>query len=103
MYVQMWSAGILFCGLVFKGNDVIWPFRVLYYVLPLRYMFNLAGYDLYMPTSYSGALSCVPGVESVVTLSGNTTCGANGFYCPTATTSLECLGQTGQQVLDSLT
>jgi len=102
LYVQMWSAGILFCGLVFKGEDVIWPFRLLYYILPLKYMFNAGGRDIFIPTTYAGALSCAAGVDTITTTYGTTTCGADGFYCPDSTTSLTCLGQTGAQVLDSL-
>ena len=26
-FLMFWSSSIIFCGLVFRGNDVIWPFR----------------------------------------------------------------------------
>eukprot|EP00965_Chrysotila_dentata_P118893 3931538-Pleurochrysis_carterae.AAC.2 len=36
-FLNFWFTGILFTGLVFKGSDVIWPFRTLYYILPYKW------------------------------------------------------------------
>jgi hypothetical protein len=37
-YANLQFASTLFSGLVFRGADVIWPTRVLYYVLPFKYL-----------------------------------------------------------------
>ena len=33
-FLGVWSSSIVFCGLVFRGEDVVWPFRLFYYVMP---------------------------------------------------------------------
>ena len=48
-FLGFWSSSIVFCGLVFKATDVVWPFRLFHYVLPLKWTFNASGYDVYMP------------------------------------------------------
>ena len=96
-FLMYWTTSIVFCGLVFRGGDVIWPFRLLYYVMPLRWLFNGLGYDLYTPSTYDGAFECVPG-ENVETDQGIATCAATGFYCTDASQSLGCYGRTGSQV-----
>merc|ERR1719174_133671 len=48
-FVSAWSCAILFCGLVFRGEDCIWPLRAFYYILPLKWLFNAAAYDVYYP------------------------------------------------------
>ena len=100
-FLMFWSSSIIFCGLVFRGNDVIWPFRTFYYTLPLRWLFNSVGYDIYTPATYDGAYDCVPGTN-VTTDQGNATCAETGFYCTDASTSLGCYGRTGSQVLSTL-
>jgi len=100
-FLMYWTISIVFCGLVFRGGDVIWPFRALYYVMPLRWLFNGLGYDLYTPSTYGGAFECVPG-DDVTTDQGTATCAATGFYCTDASQSLGCYGRTGSQVLDTL-
>ena len=100
-FLMYWTTSIVFCGLVFRGGDVIWPFRLLYYVMPLRWLFNGLGYDLYTPSTYDGATECVPG-DNVETDQGIATCAATGFYCTDASQSLGCYGRTGSQVLETL-
>jgi hypothetical protein len=103
MYIQIWSAAILFTGLVFNGEDVIWPFRLFYYIMPLQWTFNGCAYDIFMPeaTVYPDALPCTPG-DTMMTSLGATNCAPGGFYCPNATNVLLCLGNTGHQILDTL-
>ena len=97
-FLMYWTtSGILFSGLTVRGDDVIWPFRLLYYVTPLRWLFNGLGYDLYTPSTYDGAFECVPG-DNVTTDQGTATCAATGFYCTDASQSLGCYGRTGSQV-----
>ncbi len=97
-FLTYWTvSGILFCGLTVRGEDVIWPFRLLYYVTPLRWLFNGLAYDLFTPSTYDGAFECVPG-ENITTNQGTATCAATGFYCTDASQSLGCFGRTGSQV-----
>jgi hypothetical protein len=100
-FLMYWTSSIVFCGLVFRGGDVVWPFRVFYYIMPLRWLFNGLGYDLYTPSTYDGALECTPGA-AITTDQGDATCAATGFYCTDASQSLGCYGRTGSQVLETL-
>jgi len=100
-YLIMWSNSIIFCGLVFRGEDVVWPFRAFYYILPMRWLFNGLGYDVYGPDTFKGASDCVAN-STVVTDQGETTCTEAGFYCEDARNSFGCWGHTGDQVLKTL-
>jgi len=101
IYIATWATSIIFCGLVFKGTDVIWPFRLQYYILPLKWSFNALGYDIWMPTTYNEAMVCTEG-ETIYTSQGVGACSTAGFYCPNATNTLGCWGATGAQVLETL-
>jgi len=92
-FVNAWSAGLLFCGLLFRGEDVIWPLRLFYYVLPLKWLFNSAAYDIYTPVVYPDAELCTPGSDPM--------CSMLGYKCANLT-SINCFGHTGAQVLDTL-
>ena len=71
-----------FCGLVFRATDVVWPFRLFYYVLPLKWTFNAAGYDVYMPSaSYKGAELCDVGANVTLASGAEVACPAAGVYC----------------------
>ena len=149
---RYWSSSFVFCGILVRGSDVIWPFRIFDYMcglppqpprtrhlahdlgrasiaarpptpllppsrlrlphtlrltpcssllcvsrsLPLRWLFNGLGYDLYTPLTYDGAFECVPG-ENVTTDQGIATCTTTGFYCTDASQSVNCFGRTGSQ------
>ena len=101
-FLGVWSSSIVFCGLVFRGEDVVWPFRLFYYVMPLKWTFGSAGYDVFMPSDFTGAETCVPG--AAITYSDGTaaTCSSAGFYCDGMQSSFGCWGRTGEQVLDTL-
>jgi len=92
-FVSAWSAGLLFCGLIFRGEDVIWPLRIFYYVLPLKWLFNSAAYDIFTPAVYTDAELCNPAQDPACTLMG--------YKCANLT-SISCFGHTGAQVLDTL-
>ena len=97
-YLGYWSSSIVFCGLVFRGGDVIWPFRLFYYTLPLKWVFNAIGYDVFTPGVFSGAAECTAGAA----LSSGGTCSSAGYYCEGAATSFGCWGRSGSQVLSTL-
>jgi ABC-type multidrug transport system ATPase subunit len=102
-FLGYWSSSIVFCGLVFKATDVVWPFRLFYYVLPLKWTFNASGYDVYMPSkAYKGASICDAGADVTLSSGAVVACPAGGFYCDGAATSFGCWGATGEQVLNTL-
>jgi len=92
-FVSAWSAGLLFCGLLFRAEDVIWPLRAFYYILPLKWLFNSAAYDIYMPVTYPDAELC--------THLDDPFCSMAGFKCANLT-GINCFGHTGAQVLETL-
>jgi len=100
-FLMYWSSSIVFCGLVFRGADVVWPFRAFYYTLPMKWSFNSLGYDIYHPAVYNGAADCVPGAN-VTTDQGAAVCPTSGFYCSDASQTLGCYGRDGEQVLSTL-
>ena len=64
-YMQAWFMSFLFCGIMVAEEDVIWPFRVLCYVLPLRWgMATMGWIEFSKDSTYAGALPCGP--ESAV-------------------------------------
>ena len=99
IFLMYWSSCIMFCGLVFRGTDVIWPIRSFYYALPLRWLFNGVGYDIYTPATFDGAELCTPG--AVIT-GGTGVCPSTGFFCPGESGTLGCYGRTGPQVREAL-
>jgi len=107
LFLMTWSSAIVFCGLVFRGGDVIWPFRLFYYIMPLRWLFNGCGWDIYTPAIFSGATNCVAG-DPIVSSAGNGTCppsmdpSVGSFFCYDASSSLGCFGREGNQVLATL-
>jgi ABC-type multidrug transport system ATPase subunit len=94
-YLNVWFISALFSGLVFRGPDVIWPIRVLYYCLPMKWFFSATAYSIMGNTpSYEGTVPCQPRPERGVCVSG--------FECPADPFGLACFGKNGTQILDSL-
>ena len=71
-----------------KAKDIIWPFRLLTHILPLRYTIEALAYRLFIEVpDYPGTLPCV----------GNCT---RSFYCPDVSPN-RCFGPTGEEILIS--
>lgn len=69
-------------------KDVIWPFRVCCYVLPLRWFLSAAMFIDFKDTTFSGAYPTASG---------------KGYACPLeGLDNSVCYGHTGKQVLDSI-
>eukprot|EP00961_Rhodomonas_salina_P182921 2469545-Rhodomonas_salina.1 len=75
LYLCMWFSSFLFAGIMVPEKDVIWPFRVFAYVLPLRWCLASMAYIEFADVDYEGG-DCEPG--------------------------LGCYGTDGKEVLDSL-
>jgi ABC-type multidrug transport system ATPase subunit len=87
VFLQVWFASFLFNGVLVAEDDVVWPFRVGFSILPLKWCFRSLLYLEYSDTTFSGA-------EIDASDSRGFTCGADNI--------LQCYGRTGKQVLDSL-
>ena len=76
-----------------SGARIAWLFRLFYYVMPLKWTFGSAGYDVFMPSDFTGAETCVPG--AAITYSDGTaaTCSSAGFYCDGMQSSFGCWGR----------
>jgi len=89
LFIGFWFASFLFCGLVVRDVNVMWPIRILCKILPLRYGQKAIAYEEFIGREFSGAQYCDPDRD--------THC-HNGFKC----SGSSCLGITGTEVLDSL-
>jgi len=87
-FVQFWFTSLLMNGWMVKAKDIIWPFRLLTHILPLRYTIEALAYRLFIEVpDYPGTLPCV----------GNCT---RSFYCPDVSPN-RCFGPTGEEILIS--
>ena len=106
MFMNNWFSAFLFAGIMIKGEDVIWPFRLLCYILPLRWGVQGMLYIEYKGATFEGADTAV----CPAALAANPPPGctyhpglmpADGFKCP-GSTQAGCYGYTGAQVLESI-
>jgi len=105
-FMNNWFSSFLFAGVMVPEKDVIWPFRLFCYILPLRWGLQSMTYIEYSDSSFGGAsiTDCPPGGKDpqciYFTELGNNT---DGFKCTGADFNpLACYGATGDQVLTSL-
>jgi len=91
-YANLWFASTLFSGLVFRGADVIWPIRLLYYILPFKYLFGGISWAVFKDEyGVGGAEICDATVDGC----------ERGFKCDDPSGGLQCWGFTGPQILRS--
>ena len=92
-YQGLWFVGILVGGVVLRVDDVIWPFRALFYVVPYRYLSKAIFKTFFSSTPpYEGAELCDP-TDPHCPL---------GFWCPGQSSLQGCFGVTGVQIMESL-
>jgi len=84
-YMNIWFAGFLFCGIMVREGDVIWPFRALSYVTFLKWAIKNLVYLDFIDATWTGA------VDDATTPLGYS-CGDSPL----------CFGRTGKEVLTSL-
>ena len=97
----LWFVFTLFCGLLFKPEDVIWPLRIFDYLSPMRFSFASITWAFIMGPDYDGAKLCnVTAVAGCVDFLDPAT--GLGFHCPADDSGNGCYGVTGEQVLRSL-
>jgi len=51
-YLFYWILTFVFGGVFIPGEDVIWPLRALYYVMPFQYYYRSVIYELFMNTLF---------------------------------------------------
>ena len=108
-YMNVWFMSFLFSGIMVPEDQIIYPFRILVWLLPLNWGMSAISWLDIADTTYDGAYLCTQE-------SGRTDClnhfdeknnkiwpgwtcseTPNGEYNPT-----QCLGYTGTQALDSI-
>eukprot|EP01052_Picozoa_sp_SAG31_P005941 SAG31_NODE_269_length_18741_cov_11.185441_5_plen_1316_part_00 len=94
-YQGMWFLGLLVGGIVIRIEDVVWPFRAFFYIIPYRYLNKAIYKTIFMSTPpYEGAILCDSAADPVGC--------PLGFTCPGRSTLQGCSGVTGRQMLTSL-
>lgn len=86
-FLNCWFMAFLFCGVMLPVEDIIWPFRALTYVMPLRWAMSSISYLEYKDHTYKGAV-----LDDT---------DPRGFSCPNLPPQ-QCFGVTGPQVLRSM-
>lgn len=51
-FMSMWFSGFLFMGLLIPGSDLVWPLKVFFYILPLKYSFRSMMYIEYVDSKW---------------------------------------------------
>jgi len=87
-FMNVWFANFLFSGMFIAAADVVWPFRLFCYILPLGHSMTAMIYTEYHKKEWSGAVLDATD--------------ARGFSCDADVSTMNCYGRTGLQVLDSL-
>jgi ABC-type multidrug transport system ATPase subunit len=107
-YMNTWFTSFVFAGVMIPEEQVIWPFRIFVYVLPLNWGIQTISYLDAIDAKYGDAWTCTStsrtdclfhyGEDGTRRYPG-WTCSEteNGGYNP-----LQCYGREGWQVLDSL-
>ena len=84
-YMNLWFAGFLFCGIMVRESDVIWPFRAMSYITYLKWAIKNLVYLDFIDATWTGAV--------------DDSSSSTGFSC---NGSELCFGRTGKEVLSSM-
>jgi len=100
-FMQVWFFSFLFSGLFITVGDIVWPFRILSYILPFRYAAQAIIYQEYIAEPFKGARLCDPGTPNCLSFPGDQ--GADeGWTCGDSADSNVCYGREGWQVLETI-
>ena len=97
-FINYWFAAFLFAGFLIPEEDVVWPFRAFFWVLPLKWSVRSINYLNEIDETYAGADLCTSLGETGCYYHGNE---LPGWKCANEPSQL-CYGRNGDQVLDSL-
>jgi len=105
-FMNSWFSAFLFAGVMIKSEDVIWPFRLLCYILPLGWGVQGMLYIEYSDSTFAGAETA--GCPAALAANPPPGCTyhpalmpADGFRCAGSSQN-GCYGSTGLQVLQSM-
>ena len=102
-YLNIWFTSFLFAGMVIPETTVIWPFRVFFTILPLKWGIQNVAYLDVIDATYSGAYPCDPAVRTDCLMAPGDSIGWTCTQTPGGNFNpLLCFGRTGKQVLYSL-
>ena len=94
-YILFFAGGFAANGWFAPTETILWPWRAIAYISPTRYAVGGLAYHLFRDApNQPGARQCTPSADGSVC--------PRGFTCTDASTESECLGATGEQILDSL-
>ena len=110
-FLSLFFMAFLFCGMFVRPEDVIWPFRIACYAMPLQWTMKAFVHAVFIDTPhYSGAEPCAAGTFVPVQMGDGSTkyayClsydGRDGYYCPDDPDGFLCFGYKGADIIDSL-
>ena len=109
MFMNLWFGAFLFSGLLIAEHDVIWPFRLFCYILPLKWGLRAMIFIEYNDVTFDGATTApcpanysTDPVQKPECTYHSKLGRAAGFTCPDITAQQGCFGYTGPQVLESI-
>lgn len=88
-FINWWFASFLFCGFLVDPEEVIWPLKIFYYIVPFNWGIRGMAHAEFRNAEFSGA-------EIV-----DTSISPRGFICPDVP-QMQCYGKYGEQALTSL-
>ena len=51
-FMGVWFSGFLYGGFLIPGEDMVWPFKLFYYILPLKYTIRSMVYTEFIDSKY---------------------------------------------------
>jgi hypothetical protein len=97
--MSMWFSSFLFSGLFLVLPDIVWPFQVFAYIFPLRYGLQAMVFAEFFGSTFEGAALCDP---STIGCQSHGDTGVNDGWICSSTSTAECYGRTGDQILQSM-
>jgi hypothetical protein len=102
-FVQVWFLAFLFCGAMVPLDDVVWPLKVMGWIMPLKYALRSMIYQEFIDTDWRGAQLCTPGVDANCLFVDGRMGVNEGWTCGDSSNGQQvCWGKKGWQVLKSL-
>ncbi|CAM9382974.1 unnamed protein product, partial [Ectocarpus fasciculatus] len=99
-FVQIWFGAFLFSGLMIPLSDVVWPFKVMGFIMPLKYALRSLIYNEFIDQDWKGAELCDPQSDANCFSVADKQEADEGWTC--GDLSNVCYGKEGWQVLHTL-
>jgi hypothetical protein len=106
LYMKMWFASFLFCGVMVAREDVMWPFKFFCFILPLNWGLRSMIWLEFIDTEFAGAQECSVADAGAASCFHHVDDAGDaiepGWDCGEGSLTMMCFGRNGDQVLDSL-